>query len=131
MKTIEQEFEDDAILAAAGYPDGNPKTRFGEAKVKLSSTPTGPLRAMGNVFELGAHKYGRFNWRLHEVSATVYYDAAMRHLMAWFDGEDLDPESGESHLAHVMACMAILMDAEANAKMKDNRLTAQDCKEAD
>jgi hypothetical protein len=108
------------------YPDDNPKTQYGEKKLKMSSTPIMPLQEMGKVFELGAKKYGRYNWRLHAVSATVYYDAALRHLMAWFEGEDTDPESGVSHLAHVMACMAILMDAQKNGKLKDNRLDAED-----
>ena len=108
------------------YPDDNPKTAMGEAKPKISSTPTIGIREMGKVFELGAKKYGRYNWRLHQVSATVYYDAAWRHLSAWFDGEDLDPESGVSHLAHVMACMTILMDAQQHRMLNDNRLDAED-----
>ncbi len=129
MKTIEQEYEDDDILLlAASYPDDNPKTALGEAKPKISSTPTIGIREMGKVFELGAKKYGRYNWRLHTVSATVYYDAAWRHLSAWFDGEDIDPESGVSHLAHVMACMTILLDAKQHGMLNDNRLTAEDVK---
>lgn len=129
MKTIEQEFEDDHILAIAagvGYPDDNPKTALGEAKPKLSDTPTIGIREMGRVFSMGAKKYGRFNWREHTVSSTVYYDAAQRHLMAWFDGEDTDPESGLHHLAHVMACMNILLDAAKHNKLNDNRKTRPD-----
>lgn len=126
MKTIDQEFEDDdilAIAARAGYPDDNPKTALGEAKPKLSDTPTIGIRQMGQVFTMGAAKYGRFNWREHTVSSSVYYDAAQRHLMAWFDGEDLDPESGLPHLAHVMACVNIVLDAQAHGKLNDNRPT--------
>jgi hypothetical protein len=107
----------------SGYPDDNPKTAFGEAKPKMSDTPIIGLREMGKVFTGGAAKYGRFNWRDHAVSATVYYDAAQRHLMAWFEGQDTDPESGISHLAHVMACCDILLDAEAHGKLNDNRMT--------
>lgn len=116
--------DDEEILMS--YPDDNPKTQYGEQKPKVSSTPTLAIREMGKVFELGAKKYGRYNWRLHTVSATVYYDAAQRHLMAWFEGEDIDPESGVNHLAHVMACMAILLDAEERGKLNDNRLGAED-----
>jgi hypothetical protein len=119
----QREWEDEEIVYMSGYPDDNPKTAFGEAKVKLSDTPTVGIQDMGKVFTGGAAKYGRFNWRDHAVSATVYYDAAQRHLMAWFKGEDIDPESGVSHLAHVMACCNILMDAENHGKLNDNRLT--------
>jgi hypothetical protein len=122
MKTIEDEFQDDAILAAAaGYPDNNPKTALGEAKPKISDCPTIGIREMGRVFTMGAAKYGRFNWREHTVSSSVYYDAAFRHLAAWFDGQDTDPESGLAHLAHVMACVTIIMDAQAHGKLNDNR----------
>lgn len=116
----------EAVWRNAGYPDDNPKTALGEAKPKISSTPTIGIREMGKVFELGAKKYGRYNWRLHQVSATVYYDAAWRHLSAWFDGEDIDPESGVSHLAHVMACMTILMDAQHHEMLNDNRETIEE-----
>jgi hypothetical protein len=43
--------------------------------------------------------------------------------MAWFSGEDIDPESGVSHLAHVMACCNIVLDAKEHGKLNDNRLT--------
>lgn len=117
----QQEWEDEEIVYMSGYPDDNPKTAYGEAKPKMSDTPTIGIREMGKVFTGGAEKYGRFNWRDHSVSSTVYYDAAQRHLMAWFDGEDIDPESGISHLAHVMACCNILLDAGRCGKLNDNR----------
>jgi len=121
-----EEQADESILDAAfakanEYPDGNPKTVFGEAKPKLSDTPTIGIQLMGKVHTNGAAKYGRFNWREHQVSSTVYYDAALRHLMAWFNGETIDPESGLPHLAHVMACCNILLDAEQHKKLNDNR----------
>ena len=119
----------ETLVGDATIPDTNPKTVHGEAKPKLSSTPFSAVWAMGSVFELGVVKYGRFNWRAHQVSATVYYDAALRHLSAWMDGETADPESGQSHLAHVMACMAIMIDAEKSGKLNDNRQeeTTNDC----
>lgn len=119
IKTAQDEWEDETIATA--YPDDNPKTAYGEAKPKLSDTPTIGIQFLGQVHTNGANKYGRFNWREHQVSATVYYDAAQRHLMAWFNGEDFDPESGLPHLAHVMACCNILLDAERHKKLNDNR----------
>lgn len=117
----QQEWENEEIVYMSNPPDSNPKTAFGEAKIKLSDTPTVGIQLMGQVHSNGAVKYGRFNWREHQVSSTVYYDAAQRHLMAWFDGETIDPESDLPHLAHVMACCNILLDAEKNGKLNDNR----------
>ena len=122
VKTAQDEWEDEEIVYVSKYPDGNPKTAYGEAKPKLSDTPTIGIQLLGQVHSNGANKYGRFNWREHQVSSTVYYDAAQRHLMAWFNGENIDPESGLPHLAHVMACCNILLDAEKNGKLNDNRL---------
>jgi hypothetical protein len=73
------------------------------------------------VMSLGAQKYGAFNWRDAEVIASVYISAARRHLMQWFDGEDIDSESGYSHLAHARACLGILLDAQSLAKLRDDR----------
>ena len=120
MKSHQDKWEDETIALNA-YPDDNPKTQLGEAKPKISDAPTIAIRALGQVMSMGAVKYGAFNWREKCVSSTVYYDAAWRHLSAWFEGEDLDPESGLPHLGHVMACMAILIDAEANGMLNDNR----------
>ena len=107
--------------AATSHPDDNPKTVLGEAKPKISDMPTYPAIEMGRVFTMGAAKYGRFNWREKTVSSSVYYDAAWRHLSEWFDGCDMDQESQMHPLAHVMACCAIIMDAEKNGKLNDNR----------
>ena len=120
MKSHQDEWEDETIALSA-YPDNNPKTELGEAKPKISDTPPIAVRELGQVMSMGAKKYGAFNWREKRVSSTVYYDAAWRHLSAWFEGEDTDPESGLSHLAHVMACMAILRDAKTHGKLNDNR----------
>lgn len=105
-------------------PAENPKTAAGRAKPSLFSTiPTASLPHLGEVMKLGANKYGPFNWRDTPVPAATYIDAAGRHLLSWFDGEDLDPESGMSHLAHVMACCAIIIDAKENNMLDDNRPT--------
>src|SRR5690606_26871442 len=76
---------------------------------------------LGFAMEDGETKYGLFNWREKNVSSTVYYDAALRHLMAWWDGEEFAEDSGVYHLGHVMACCAILLDAAGNGNLNDNR----------
>lgn len=105
-------------------PAENPKTTAGMKKPSvLSVIPTASLLHLGQVMQTGANKYGAFNWRETPVPAMTYVDAAARHLMSWLDGEDLDPESGMSHLAHMMACGAIVIDAMENGMLDDNRPT--------
>ena len=103
------------------YPDDNPKTQYGDRKPPLHLIPPVALVAEAGVFKLGARKYGAYNWREKTVSSSVYQGAALRHLCAWWDGEETDPESGESHLAHARACLGILIDAAANGKLNDDR----------
>jgi hypothetical protein len=105
------------------YPDGNPKTLFGVKKPPLTLIPSVALIDLADAMALGASKYGAYNWREKGVSASVYLDAAERHLRAFLDGENCDPESGASHLGHVMACCAILLDAKACGLLNDNRPT--------
>lgn len=103
-------------------PSVNPKTEAGSKKPSLFSViPTAGLLHLGQVMKLGAQKYGAFNWRKSKVPAETYIDAAGRHLLSYHDGEDIDPESGMSHLAHVMACCAILIDADENGMLDDDR----------
>jgi len=102
-------------------PDDNPKTRFGVTKPAMSVVPPDALVHLARAMQNGAAKYGAFNWRERNVSSTIYYDAALRHLMAWFDGEEEAPDSGVHHLGHVMACCAILLDARENGGLNDNR----------
>ena len=103
------------------YPDGNPKTQFGIKKPQLDKIPSTALLHLGVVMALGAAKYGPYNWRGAKVSSSVYVAAADRHVRTWLDGESLDPESNASHLAHAMACCAILIDADECGCLNDDR----------
>jgi hypothetical protein len=73
------------------------------------------------VQKLGAEKYGPYNWRKTGVCASTYVSAIMRHLNAWRDGEDLDPESGISHIAHIATSCNILLDAGHCGTLQDDR----------
>ena len=75
--------------------------------------------------ESGAKKYGINNWRIDEILASTYKGAMLRHLKAWAEGEDLDPDSGESHLYHIRACCAIVLDSEMHGTLIDDRLLAE------
>lgn len=101
--------------------DTNPKDAIASAKPDLALVPPVALVLTAKVMELGAKKYGSYNWRSKKVRQMVYLAAALRHLCASLDGEDVDPESNQPHLAHVAACMAILMDASATGNLIDDR----------
>ncbi|MDH1234465.1 dATP/dGTP diphosphohydrolase domain-containing protein [Stutzerimonas stutzeri] len=99
----------------------NPKDAIGSSKLPIHLWPT-TASAMGSIGLLdGMLKYGRANWRASGVRASIYFDAANRHLNAWFEGEECDPDSGVPHLAHALACLAIIVDAQAAGKLNDDR----------
>ena len=104
-------------------PDTNPKSRFGMSKPGISSIAPVALLHCGRAMDDGANKYGLMNWREHQVSASVYYNAGMRHFMSWWDGEQCASDSGVHHLGHVMACCAIILDAEHSGSLNDDRPT--------
>ncbi|WP_082960254.1 dATP/dGTP diphosphohydrolase domain-containing protein [Rhizobium leucaenae] len=107
--------------SAVHLPSTNPKRAFGVKKPSAQFIPPVALIEESAVMALGAAKYGAFNWQDDPVDASTYYSAAIRHLLQWFSGEDVDQESGASHLAHVRACMAILIDAKVSGKLIDDR----------
>lgn len=99
----------------------NPKDAIGCDKLPFHLWPE-TATALGCLALLdGACKYGRSNFRAIGVRASIYYDACRRHLNAWFEGENTDPDSGLPHLAHALACLAILVDAGVSGKMTDDR----------
>lgn len=100
----------------------NPKAAFGNLKTPaLSVIPSPPLLQVGEVMRRGAEKYGAYNWRESRVNTSTYIDAAMRHLMSYQDGETLDPDDNQSHLAHAAASLFVIMDALAVGNATDDR----------
>jgi len=100
----------------------DPKKAAGDLKDPLHLLPTIALRQTAHVLKLGADKYGVYNWRhSNGVKASTYSAAILRHITQYMDGEDVDEESGKSHLAHIMATCSILLDAERVNKMIDDR----------
>lgn len=78
-------------------------------KLRWRLLPLAPLRTVLRVLEFGARKYGIDNWQHVPEARDRYYDAAMRHLTAWRDGESSDADTGESHLAHLVCCALFLI----------------------
>jgi len=99
----------------------DPKKIHGEKKPPLDATPPIGIFTMAMAMEDGAGKYGPMNYRESKICARTYYNAAMRHWMAWWDGEDLADDSGVHHLGHAMACACIILDAQASGTLIDDR----------
>ena len=79
-------------------------------KVDYSCIPLHVLDSVARVFEGGSKKYGgRLTW-LPGIKFSKLCSAIVRHLVAWYWlREDVDIESGESHLSHIIAnCMMLL-----------------------
>lgn len=102
-------------------PDDNPKTRLGVLKPPFHLIPSTALAHLACAMRNGASKYGPYNWREQAVSSTTYVSAAERHLKQWLNREQDAQDSGVHHLAHVMACCAILIDAQEIGKLNDDR----------
>lgn len=101
----------------------NPKDAVGSLKAKLSVIPCGVLFELGLAMLEGMVKYGRHNYRWAGVRASVYYDAAMGHMMDWWEGQDLDPDSDAqlSHITKAIASLTVLRDAMLQDKLEDDR----------
>jgi hypothetical protein len=99
----------------------NPKDAIGVRKAPMSTVPPAVLAELGVAMLEGAVKYGKYNYRVAGVRASVYYDALMRHLFAWWEGEDVDAESGLSHITKAIACLTVLRDAQMQSMVTDDR----------
>lgn len=64
------------------------------------------LASMARVLEFGDRKHGVMDW-MHQ-SPDRLYQAAQRHMARIAMGEMRDPETGESHFAHVASGMMML-----------------------
>ncbi len=82
-------------------------TKHDTGKLRWSLLPFQALHGVIKVLMHGEKKYGSHQWR-GGMPWTRPYDALQRHLDAFMGGEDLDPESGESHLDHAL-CELIFM----------------------
>ena len=94
--------------------------KFDNEKPGMDLLPVAAKRAIAEVFDFGAKKYARHNWR-SGFNYSRLIAAAERHLDAFNDGEDLDPESGKSHLAHLGCCVLMLLESTIKGYGTDDR----------
>lgn len=86
-----------------------PGTKYDGEKGRWDLLPWGPLGEIVKVLTFGARKYDDDNWQQVSEAQRRYLAALLRHVVAFADGERLDPESGLHHLAHAGSCLLFLM----------------------
>ena len=103
--------------------DGQPRLdgkKFDEGKPELGLVPRSLIWAVGTILTFGAKKYGAHNWR-KGLAWSRAYNATLRHLTAFWDGETQDLESGKSHLWHAACELAFLIEFEEKGIGHDDR----------
>lgn len=96
------------------------KSAESATKPRLELVPFEAVEEIADVLTFGAQKYGANNWR-RGARWGRYFAALLRHLFAWWRGEDLDKETGLSHLAHAGCCLFFLMTFTRNGWGSDDR----------
>ena len=106
----------------AGGPrkDTNPKDGVGSLKPSYAAVPVPVLYELGAALTEGARKYGGYNWRVAGVRTSVYIDATRRHLDSFMEGEDIDPDSGLSHITKAIASLTVFRDAQIQGMVQND-----------
>lgn len=89
-------------------------------KVRWELLSVDALNEIAKVMTIGASKYTDNNWR-EGFKWSRLIGAAYRHLSAWHNGQDKDPETGLSHLAHLGCCVMFLLEHEKRNLGTDDR----------
>lgn len=91
-----------------------------QGKTELHLLSTIAVTKVAEVMSFGKIKYAEHNWR-GGFSWSRPLSAALRHIFAYIGGEDKDPESGLSHLAHAACCIFFLLEFEETHRHLDDR----------
>lgn len=99
----------------------NPKDAVSIKKVPYHVVPPRVIAEVGLALLEGARKYGSYNWREAGVRASVYMDATKRHMDDFWEGVDIDPDSGLSHITKAIASLTVLRDSMLHENWVDDR----------
>lgn len=92
--------------------------RYNKDKRKWSYVHFKSLEPMIEVLEFGAKKYAPFNWQ-KGLDLKEILESMQRHLAALMDGEEIDPESGISHVGHIQ-CNAMFYNYHKQLNSNNN-----------
>ena len=100
--------------------------KYDGKKPRMELLPPKAIVEVAKVLTFGATKYSPDNWKLLENLQTRYSGAALRHIFATMDGEELDPETEYYHEAHAICCLLFKLEAKLEARSKEKRLRESD-----
>ena len=106
------------LMQRAGMIDEGQK--YDDGKLPWHLLPPDAVESILAVLQFGALKYGDRNWE-RGMAWSRPFSALMRHMWAWQRGEEADPETGLSHLAHAGCCILFLLAYEQRRIGKDDR----------
>jgi len=101
-------------------PSHDSGTKNDDGKPALGLLPFAPLEEVAKVLGYGAVKYGKYNFK-GGFEYTRLIGAALRHLFAFARGQDKDPETGLSHVAHAVCNLLFLLDQQIASTGTDDR----------
>ena len=101
-------------------PEKTEGVKFDSGKLRMDLLPPDALEALARILTDGATKYGDRNWE-KGMAWSRPYAALLRHLLAWWGGQDTDPESGHPHLWHVMTNAVFLVSYQMRGIGEDDR----------
>jgi hypothetical protein len=102
------DLKEDLVKASQNATTGGRK--FDGGKPQYGLLPPLALKATVEILTFGAEKYEPDNWKYVPDSKRRYFDSVQRHLWAWKEGEQTDPESGKNHLAHAICGLMFLFE---------------------
>ena len=103
--------------------------KYDSEKPKMNLLPPKAIVEISKVLTFGAAKYDAENWRKLDDLQNRYTAGALRHIFAHMDGEELDPETNLSHLAHAMCCLLFKLEIELEERAKKERPRETDVSE--
>ena len=95
-------------------------------KPEYELLPLELLSGVNKILQYGAEKYGLNNWKKPDFAMSRAYNALLRHMIAFWNGENLDKESGLCHLDHAMCNLLFLKYHLLNTPASDNRPIKKD-----
>ena len=89
-------------------PDETRGQKFDENKSRHDLVPPDAYGLIVDVFTYGARKYAPRNWE-KGIGYGRLFSAILRHLWAFWRGEEKDEDSGLPHLAHAGCTIMMLL----------------------